>query len=284
MIKRLYLIFYSFSKQLQRDNIGAYASSISFFFLLSMIPLLLIACMILGRSPINQDEVLLMMRTYSPDFLDGYIDDFIPQIYETSATVLPIAIVTLLWSAGKGMWGLMMGLNTANDVKESRNVLWVRIQASFYSILMMITLVACMGMVLAGENVLGRIERIFPNITSALQILGYMRFVVVWGFLTILFTLLYTIVPNRKLKLRYQVPGAVFSAIGWSVTSFGFSVYMNYFSETANFYGSLSTIIICMIWLYCIMYIFLIGANLNRYFGSIIKMVLGPKDSSQQNV
>jgi len=282
MLKRLYLIFYSFSKQLQRDNIGAYASSISFFFLLSMIPLLLIGCMILGRSPITEDEVLFLMRNYSPDFLDGFIDKLIPQMYETSSTVLPIAIITMLWSAGKGMWGMMMGLNTANEVKEGRNVLLVRIQASFYSMIMLIVLVGCMGMVLAGENILGKIELLFPNLSSTLQFLGNMRFFVVWGFLTIVFTLIYTVVPNKKLKLRYQVPGAVFSAIGWSVISLGFSIYMNYFSESVSLYGSLSTIIICMIWLYMIMYILLIGANLNRYFGSVIQMVLGPKKNNEK--
>lgn len=277
MLKKLYLIFYSFSKQLQRDNIGAYASGISFFFLLSMIPLLLISCMILGRSPITEEEVLLFLRTYSPDFLNGYIDILIPQMYKTSASVFPIAIITLLWSAGKGMWGIMMGLNTANEVIESRNALWVRILSSIYSLFMMVILVACMGMILAGENILGKIENLFPNVSALLQFLGNMRFVVVWGILTIVFTLLYTVVPNKKLKLRYQVPGAVFSAVGWTVTSIGFSIYVNYFSLSFSLYGSLGTIIICMIWLYSIMYIFLIGANLNRYFGSFIKLLLGPK-------
>lgn len=279
MIKRLYLIFYSFSKQLQRDNIGAYASGISFFFLLSMIPLLLISCMILGRAPITEDEVLLFMKTYSPDFLNGYINVIIPQMYATSSSVLPIAIITLLWSAGKGMWGIMMGLNTANEVKESRNALWVRILSSIYSVLMMVVLVACMGMVLAGENILGKIQNLIPNVSATLQFLGNMRFVVVWGVLTIVFSLLYTFVPNKKLKLRYQVPGAVFSAIGWTATSLGFSIYVNYFSSSISLYGSLNTIIISMIWLYSIMYIFLIGANLNRYFGTSIKLILGPKKS-----
>lgn len=274
MFKRLYLIFYTFSKQLQRDNIGAYASSIAFFFLLSMIPLLLIACMIVTRSPITQDEVFALLRAYSPDFLDSYIDYVMPQIYENSLTVLPVAIITLLWSAGKGMWGLMMGLNTANNVKEGRNVILVRIIASFYSIIMMVVLVASMGMVLAGENILLKIEGIFPDITYALKVLGYMRFVVVWGVLTVVFSILYTVIPNIKLKLKYQIPGAAISAIGWSVVSFGFSIYMNYFSESMSFYGSLSTVIICMIWLYTIMYIFLIGANLNNYFRSVIKDVL----------
>ena len=102
MLKKIYLIIYTFNKQLQRDNIGAYASSIAFFFLLSMIPTLSIAGFILMYSPMTEDEFINILTVYSPDFLNVFIDDFVPQAYEYSATILPIAIITLLWSAGKG--------------------------------------------------------------------------------------------------------------------------------------------------------------------------------------
>lgn len=282
MFKKLYLIIYTFGKQLQRDNIGAYASSIAFFFLLSMIPILSLAGIFLLHSPVNESEIINVLETYSPDFLNVYIEDFVPQIYESSGTVLPIAIITLLWSAGKGMWGLMMGLNTANEVKEKRNAIWVRIIASFYSIIMIIVLILCMGMVILGETVVGNLTSFFPNITVYLKMLGNLRFIVVWGFLTLLFMLLYTVVPNKKLKMRFQIPGAVFSAVLWSLLSWGFSIYLNYFAGSVSLYGSLTTIIITMFWLYSIMYVLLIGANLNRYFKSAIEPVMNRKKDKEE--
>lgn len=279
MLKKIYLIIYTFNKQLQRDNIGAYASSIAFFFLLSMIPTLSIAGFILMYSPMTEDEFINILTVYSPDFLNVFIDDFVPQAYEYSATILPIAIITLLWSAGKGMWGLMMGLNTANEVKENRNALWVRIIASFYSIVMIVILIACMGMIILGENVVNRLTELFPYFSDFLQLLGNFRFIMVWGFLTLVFMFIYTLVPNKKMKMRFQIPGAVFTAIGWSLVSWGFSIYFNYFAGRASLYGSLTTIIVTMIWLYVIIYIMLIGANLNRYFKSVIEPKMTKKDS-----
>lgn len=281
LFKKLYLIIYTFGKQLQRDNIGAYASSIAFFFLLSMIPILSIAGIILLHSPVTEPEIIYILEEYSPDFLNIYIEDFVPQIYESSGTVLPIAIVTLLWSAGKGMWGLMMGLNTANEVKEKRNAILVRLIASFYSMIMIVVLIICMGMVILGETVVGKLKVFFPNVTVYLQMLGNLRFIVVWGMLTLLFVLLYTFVPNKKMKMRLQIPGAVFSAVGWSVLSWGFSMYLNYFAGSVSLYGSLTTIIITMFWLYGIMYILLMGANLNRYFKSAIEPFMKRKKADK---
>ncbi|MBR3635392.1 MAG: YihY/virulence factor BrkB family protein [Lachnospiraceae bacterium] len=279
MIKRLYLIFYTFGKQLQRDNIGAYASSMAFFFLLSVVPILLIGTVILSYLPFTEEMVVSTIEQFTPGFIDNIIEDLVSQVYNQSQGILPIAIIVMLWSAGKGMWGMMMGLNTANEVTEDRNIVFVRIRASFYSVLMLIMLFMCFGMIIAGENFVGYIRRLAPKLAEYFGIIGNLRFLVVWGFLTLFFVLLYTFLPNKKLKLRYQIPGAAFSAIGWSVISWGYALYLDY-SEGFSVYGSLSTPILLMIWMYVCMYILLIGANLNRYFGSVIKSAMSPKEKA----
>lgn len=269
MIKRLYLTFYTFSKQLQRDNIAAYASSMAFFFLLSIIPILLIGCVILSYLPFTEDMIVAVVEEYTPGFLDSIIESLVAQVYNQYEGILPVAIVVMLWSAGKGMWGMMMGLNTANEVTEDRNMLFVRIRASFYSVIMLIMLILCFGMMIAGENFVEYIRTIAPKTAEYFSIIGNLRFLIVWGFLTLIFAFMYTFLPNKKLKMRYQIPGAAFSAIGWSVMSFGYSLYIDYY-HGFNVYGSLSTLVLIMIWMYACMYILMIGANLNRYFGSFI--------------
>lgn len=279
MIKRLYLIFYTFGKQLQRDNIGAYASSMAFFFLLSVVPILLIGTVILSYLPFTEEMVVSTLEQFTPGFIDDVIENLVSQVYNQSQGILPIAIIVMLWSAGKGMWGMMMGLNTANEVTEDRNIVFVRIRASFYSVLMLIMLIMCFGMIIAGENFVGYIRRLAPKLAEYFGIIGNLRFLVVWGFLTLFFALLYTFLPNKKLKIRFQIPGAAFSAIGWSVISWGYALYLDYY-DGFSVYGSLSTPLLIMIWMYVCMYILLIGANLNRYFGSVIKSALSRKEKA----
>ena len=112
-----------------------------------------------------------------------------------------------------------------------------------------------------------------PHVRELLSLMMSFRFVFVWMFLTIIFTIVYTYVPNKKLKILHQLPGAVFTAIGWNLFSYLFSLYVNK-SNGISIYGSFSTIIFLMIWLYFCIYILLIGANMNRYFNPIIRVLL----------
>ena len=83
----------------------------------------------------------------------------------------------------------------------------------------------------------------------------------------ILFCLLtYEFLPNRRDRWMKHFPGAVFAAIGWMVVSWVFSVYVDIFEGFSNMYGSLTTIVLIMLWLYFCMYSILIGGVINVMF------------------
>ena len=180
----------------------------------------------------------------------------VKQIYERSVSTLPVAILVLIWSSGKGMLALMRGLNVVNGVTESRNYFLLRLEASFYMVITVAAIMISLGVSVFGEILLHTIMRAFPQAVDIVSLLMNFRFLFVWGILTFVFTITYTYVPNKKLKMSYQIPGAVFSAIGWNVFSFFFSIYVDNFNGM-SLYGSLSTIIIMMFWLYFCLYIFL---------------------------
>ena len=66
------------------------------------------------------------------------------------------------------------------------------------------------------------------------------------------------------MEMTHHVPGAVLSAAGWMIFSYVFSMYIDKFSGFSNMYGSLTTLILIMLWLYFGMYITLIGAEFNQ--------------------
>jgi membrane protein len=79
----------------------------------------------------------------------------------------------------------------------------------------------------------------------------------------VVFTLLYWIAPSRRLRLKEVMPGALFSTVGWIVTSVLFSVYVNQFSDFTKTYGSLGGVMILLIWLYISSIIILAGGEIN---------------------
>ena len=272
-MKRVFGIFLDFTKQLTKDNISAYASSTAFFFFLSLMPTLIIVCSLLPFTSLTEGNLVTAMVEIMPDFLDALTVLMVEQMYQKSVRILPLAIVVMLWSSGKGMMALMVGLNVVNEVTETRSYFWLRIEAACYMVITVIAVLVSLTLSVLGDSVADAVFSVFPHMGNVFLFLIRFRFLVIWGILTLVFVITYTYVPNKKMKMRHQIPGAVFAAIGWSTFSFVFSIYVEHF-HGMSIYGSLSTIIIMMFWLYFCLYILLIGANLNRYFRPVIRLLL----------
>ena len=168
-----------------------------------------------------------------------------------------------LWTAGKGITAIIQGLNSVYDVKETRNYFMLRIYGAFYTILMIISIVVILVLIVFGNKIQKYLIQVIPfvgNITGAIL---RMRYVISIVLLMFVFAVIYEFLPNKKMKFKSQIPGAVFSAISWSLFSFGFSLYIDYFGNLTNMYGSLTTLIVVMLWLYMCMYIMLSGAEIN---------------------
>lgn len=277
MIKKLYRVFYDFGLQLRRDNISAYASSAAFFFFLSIAPMLLVACAIITYTPITEDMLKITATSFLPDEFDYTAVKFIDQMYNMANAVLPVAVIVAIWSAGKGMMGIQMGLNRAHGVIETRNYFFIRLQASLYMLITLIAILLMFIVSILSKNVAAFIGTLFPYAEDIAHFLSHYRFIFGWVILTVIFTFIYTFIPNKKVNFKYQIPGAALCAIGWQIYSWGFSLYLQNFGGF-TMYGSLSSMIVMLFWLYFSMTLLLVGANLNRYFNPVIKVLFNIKN------
>lgn len=265
MVKKLYCIGRNFTKQITRDNLNAYAASIAFFFFLSLVPMLMLICSILPYTSLTEADLMKLVAEMVPASMESFFISQISYVYDKSPGVLSVSAVITVWSAAKGVLALMRGLNAVNGLSENRNYILLRIEASIYTVIMLGALLVSLVFMVFGNVIKGLVVQRIPHITVLLDLLSHFRFLLTWAVLTLVFTLLYTWIPNKKMKMKYQVPGAVFAAVAWSMFSYGFSVFVDRYNGL-SMYGSLTTIIIVMIWIYCCMYIIMIGANMNRYF------------------
>ena len=79
-------------------------------------------------------------------------------------------------------------------------------------------------------------------------------------------TALYTWLPYERQDIRLQLPGALISTVGWIGCSYGFSIYFNYFGNYSYMYGSLTAVVILMLWLYACICILFFGAEINQHW------------------
>lgn len=273
MLNRLIRIFRDFSNKMKKQNISAFSASTAFFFFLSLVPMLIMICTVIPYTPLTEDNLLVAVNGLIPDKMSPLFVDLVHEVYEKSAGLLSVAALATLWTAGKGMLALMRGLNALGDVEETRNYFVVRFIASFYTALMLIMVVVSLFVMVFGNRLMDMLLYKVPGLQLLVAFLMHFRFLAIWLLLTFLFAAIYAYVPNKKLSFREQLPGAAFTAIGWSFFSWGFSLYVDW--NNYSIYGSLTIIIFVMLWMYFCMYIALLGAYLNRYFLPINRVLVG---------
>ena len=264
-MNKLIKIVQHFFEQMGEKHVGAYASSAAFFMFLSLFPILLLICSTIPYTPITEANLVGALEQVLPDYFVPLMANVVKEVYGKTATVLSISIVAILWSAAKGILALVRGLNVINDIKETRNYFVLRLEASFYTMILLVAIVLTLSIMVFGKILVTTIVDAFPKLIYLLEFFMNIRFIFSLCILIMFFVILYSWLPSKKVRYKTQIPGAFFTSITWLVFSWGFSFYVNKYT-VLSIYGSLSTLVMMMIWMYFCMYIILLGALLNRFF------------------
>lgn len=281
-VYRLFYILRDFNWQMTRKNISAFASSTSFFLFLSMIPLLMALCAILPYTRLTEENLLMAITKFTPDAMNGLVVSVVSDVYARSAGTITIFAIVTIWSASKAMLALIRGLNAVNDFEERRNYFVLRFIACIYTVIILAATILALLVMVFGNVIVNLLLADIPPLHILVQFVMRFRFLFSWAILTFVFALIYAYVPSNKLRFRGQVPGAAFSAIMWGAASYAFSIYVDHFNGFGT-YGGLTTVVIMMLWFYLLMYILMIGAHINRYFGPVYKFLFGWLDKSAKS-
>ncbi len=248
------------------DHTGAYAAMSAFFFVLSLIPIILLLLTLVQYTPLTKVDVMSAVANVVPDSITPAILAIVNQVYNQSAAVIPITILVALWSAGRGVLAMTSGLNCIYKSHETRNYIFLRIRATFYTVSFLVVIVVTLVVLGFGNSISLFVEEHIPIASHVTKFMIEIRTVVVSFGLMIFSLCIYKFLPNRNVRLLSQLPGAVFTSVGWLFTSFFVSKYMEIFKGFEDMYGSLTTIVLIMLWLYFSMYIMLLGGKVNMYF------------------
>lgn len=254
----------AFSKQLRAKHVSAYASSTAFFMFLSLIPILLLICSVIPYTPVTEADLILIFSKIVPESMNLVVTNIVTEVYEKSKAVVSVSIVAVIWSAGKGILALVRGLNVINEVKETRNYVILRIRACIYTVILLISIIFSLIIMVFGKKIVYLLINQVPQLTYIMQFFLEIRYVIGLMLLSMFFIILYSLLPNERVKWRTQVPGAVLVSVIWSAFSWGFSYYIDTVTKF-GMYGSLSTLVIAMLWMYMCMYIIMFGALVNRF-------------------
>lgn len=268
MVKSTVRLIGLLSRKIRDDHIAAFSAQAAFFIIISFFPFIMLLLSIVKYFPIEEENMFLLLSQVFPTTVNSLIESIISEIYRTAAstTLISATIVSTLWSAGKGFLAIMKGLNSVYEINETRHGILLRGMAALYTLIFAVMVITTMILFVFGNRLYFWIEQKFPVIQDTAFLIISLRTIV--GLITLLFffLLIYIFIPNRKTKIMHELPGAMICAAGWMGFSYAFSYYIDNFSNYASMYGSLTAIVLFMLWLYFCMYLLFLGAEFNLLF------------------
>lgn len=251
-------------------NMPVFAGCATLFLLTASFPLLIGVLVVVNHLPGysigNVAELLFQFLPHVPEIQDtilGVLDSLNAQ---STTFVASFAFITTLFSASSGMAAIQKGLQLLTP--GARFTLYDRLLAVVYTIVFQGLLLAVL--LLQGlRSIFAPLRALLvenPAWDALLDWLGrWISFsdLLAIPVLFVLILLMYTFMPGGKRPLRPQVPGTVFTTAGWVVFSRAFSFYIVHFWRLSYIYGSLTAIVLMILWLDIIINLFFLGAALN---------------------
>lgn len=266
----IYKIIRSFGRKVKEDNIAAFSAQAAFFVIISFFPFFMLFLTLIQYLSIDQKVLLTVIDQFFPDSIDEMVIGVIKEIYHNdSGTLISVtAAISALWAASRGILGIVKGLNAVYGIRESRNNFKLRLISAFYTLVFTIILIVTIFILVFGNQLYDWIIQKIPVLTHLALVIISIRTIAGLLILTCFFLMVYIAIPNRTTRLYREFPGALIAAAGWMGFSYLYSYYIDNMSNYSRTYGSLTAIVLFMLWFYFIMHILFIGGEINVVLSS----------------
>lgn len=275
---RLYFMIMEISRKLSKDNISGYAAQSCFYIVLSFFPSLLLIMSLIQFIPVTADYMIKVINEIAPMQLSSVLSNIITDLYtNTTVTFTFISAIATLWAAGKGFMAIIKGFDVIYEVNKKRNWFVQRLLSTIYTLLFIIIILATLLLLVFGNQLVELSSSVAPRFSTFLAAVMDSRAILFPGGLLLLFLFMFKFIPNRKSSIAKEFPGALIAALVWYLFSYFYSIYVNYSPNFSIMYGSLTTLIFALVWLYFCMIILFFGAEFNtfitkKYFTPLYKV------------
>ena len=236
---------------------------LAFFIVLSIFPILTLIGIIASFFNLSVANLVNLAHNSLPSNISDIIIPYIEGKGFDGNIILFIIISFIL--ASNGTHAITLASNSMYHFKNN-SYLRRRVKALFMIMLFIFLFIFMLAFLAFGNQ-------LFQSIVKMVEV-DYIDDMIFWLFailkwpfamFVVFFNvkLLYTIAPDELIASRTTSKGALFTTLGWSISTFIFSIYIRYLGHYDIFYGSMANIIVVMIWIYILSFIFVIGIGIN---------------------
>ncbi|MEO2072554.1 MAG: YihY/virulence factor BrkB family protein [Zunongwangia sp.] len=269
--------------EISADKVSIVSAGVAFYAFLAVFPAIMALISLYGLATDPQEiqrqinELSAMMPRQAFEVLQQRVDVFLQTHGDQLGWGTVFGIIFSIWSANKGTNGLLTGVDIAYDTIENHNIFKQYLMASVFTIGGLIMLILSMILIVGFPALVHKI-----GLPAKLEdLISWSRWLLLAFLVSIFLCLVYKFAPARpKPTTRWVIPGALFSTIVWLAASYGFSFYVSNFGNYGEVYGSISAVVVLLLWLYITCFIILLGAEINT---EIVDYLIAEKIEKENN-
>lgn len=264
--KKKYRTIEKLFNNMKKDHVSECSAECSYYTILSFIPFVILVITLIQYTNIAPQALFEVISKLIPSSMNEMVLGIVQEVYSKSIGTISISIIFTIWAAGKGLFALTKGLQFVYhiDSEEKASYIYLRVKAIIETIIFIILIVLGLLALVFGHSVREFIQSQLgwmKNYNIWASILTKIAFIVATF---IVFISIYKFIPKNKVTFKSQIYGALFGAISLNVVSFIFSKYLYIFKGFSVTYGSLTTLMLIMMWTYACFYTVFLGAELNK--------------------
>ena len=244
-------------------NVALSAAALTYYFTFAFFPLLIFSNNLLGFLRISPEFVMQYSALVPNDVLK-IISSYLEYVSSVkSSSLLVFGLIFTIYIPFRAVNSLIKVICIAYDIKDTRSLMHRIVIIILLGIGIIGSIIGSILVNIVGRTVLEAIGKIIPISGVSIDVWNFYKVLIMAVVLFIVLLMLYLVGPSTVVHLKEALPGAIASLICWLLYSLFFSAYVNNFAKYSVIYGSIGTVIVLILWLYCASLTLILGSELN---------------------
>ncbi len=243
---------------LNLPEMGVLPGELAFSIILSLVPIITVIGYGASYFNISMDSIIELLQK---NFDKNVVELIIPIIGGNKLDLNLIwLLIVMFYFASSGAASVIFSANQIYHIEQSS---WIkrRIKALMLTLLIVVLYLFILLVPVFGAKIIDAID--YFNIKSVMSyVLEIIQGPISWLIIFLFIKMIFTIAPDKRIPSSRINLGAIFTTIGWVLTTEIYSYYVSHFAQYDLFYAGLSNIAVLMLWIYFLSYIMVIGLAL----------------------
>ena len=257
-------------ENIKEDHISESSAQCAYYVILSFIPFIILLLTLIQYTNADSQQLFEIISNVVPDSMNEMVLGIVREVYSKSIGTVSISLIFTLFSADKGLFALTKELHLIYNYSgnKEKSFLYLKIMSIIQTIVFIMIITFGLVAMVFRNTIISTVKEnseFLENYNFNSEMGTRIVFIVV---AFIMFLIIYRFMSGHKVKIRYQIIGAMFASASINVISFVFSRYLEIFKGFSTTYGSLTTLMLIMMWTYSCFYVLFLGAEINKIYNT----------------